>query len=947
MSSAPARGLVGRGEVLDALLHRLALAGADPSAHSSADPNVDPKAAPDADPVAHDTSHATSVIGLVGDPGVGKSALLSQVESHARAAGDTVLTARGSHTETHLPYASLHQLVRPTLARIDALPVNQREALLSCFAMGTSIEVNPFFVSLAVLELLVETAARAPVLVSLDDLGLMDQPSLEVLSFVARRVEGEAVLFICASRDRVPDFGDDRTVTWLEVGPLTEDESTILLRETAPELTLALRERVLRQSVGNPLALVEIATALRSGSHEWPDLDEDLPMTDRLEAAFVARADHLGAGTRAVLDVAAVDGGDALHEALAAAEVVHGAPLGRSDVQPAVELGLIEVAGDRYRLTHPLIGSALRHAMPLETRHRAHVALATVLRADPDRALWHRASSTVGPDEDVAAALERAAGDARRRGAVTTAVARLERAAALSQDGAARARRLLAAAELEYELGRYARVEQIRTRLGAMPLSVSDRSRLTWLEGVFHDGSSSEPAEVRRLVALARRVTSEREFDLALQLLFGAGRRVWWRDPGEEVRRDIVRAVRAVPLAADDPRVLAVLALADSLASGPAVLAHLEGWPADARGRPDLAGLLGIAAFGVGDHERAAAYLSTAAVELRAHGRLSLLAEVLAIRAWAEVNLGIFDPSRSADEAMRLGDETGQAVWAGTARIAVALADAVRGDWDPDHPLLAAAERTALVTPNASSSLLAGVQLVRGIGELGRAQPAQAYAALRRTFVPTDPAFQQVQQFWALGYLADAAVPTGRREDASEVVDSITGPAGPAPSPVSTVAVEYARAVLADDDVAEELFGLALAGAARRHPWHLARLQFAQGSWLRRQRRVVESREPLREARGTFATLGADVWAARADAELRATGEQGWRPLSRPREHLSVQERRIAELAAQGLSNRDIGERLFLSHRTVSSHLYRIFPKLGITSRGQLTRALAGESPLV
>ena len=913
VSATPDLALVGRDAVLRVLLDRL-----------------------------HDVDPAETAVGLLGDPGVGKSALLRRVEKEARASGHVVLSARGSQSESHLPYASLHQLVRPLLPRVDALPDNQREALLACFAMGALVEVNPFFTSLAVLELLVDAAARAPLLLSLDDVDWMDQPSIDVLAFVSRRVAGERVLVLGTSRAELSAFGDRHTIRWIVLTGLDEDAAATLLESRSPGLALGLRNRVIDQAVGNPLALVEIASALETGSREWAELDEDLPMTARLEAAFTARADQLAPGARAVLDVAAIDDGDNLHELLTAAGVLHGAPLDRSDLQPALEARLLNVSGDRYQISHPLIGSAVRHAMTLDTRHRAHTALSQVLVDHPDRALWHRAASASGPDEELAGALERAAGDARRRGAVATAVARLERAAALSQDGEARVRRLLGAAELEYELGRFARVEQIRGEVATMPLSVSDRSRLTWLEGVFHDGSSSEPAEVRRLVALARRATSEGDSDLALQLLFGAGRRVWWRDPGDEVRRDIVVAAQSVPVADGDPRVLAVFALAESLELSPTVSAHLQSWPADAGGRPDLAGLLGVAAFCVGDHERAETYLSTAAVELRAQGRLSLLAEVLALRSWAEINLGVFDTARSADEAMRLGDETGQAVWAATARAAVALVDAVSGRWEPDHELLAEAEHTAMSTPNASSSILAGIQLARGVGELSVDHPERAYAELHRGFVPTDPAYQRIQQFWSLGYLADAAVLIGRRDEAISVVDSVTGLAGPAPSPSSIVAVEYARAVLADDASAEELFHAALNGAARPYPWHQARLQLAYGAWLRRQRRIMESRDPLRTARGTFGALGANAWADRADQELRATGEPGWRPASRPRERLSVQESRIAELAARGLSNREIGQRLFLSHRTVSSHLYRIFPKLGITSRNQLARALAG-----
>jgi DNA-binding CsgD family transcriptional regulator len=260
--------------------------------------------------------------------------------------------------------------------------------------------------------------------------------------------------------------------------------------------------------------------------------------------------------------------------------------------------------------------------------------------------------------------------------------------------------------------------------------------------------------------------------------------------------------------------------------------------------------------------------------------------------------------------------------------------------WDTRHDLLAEAEQVAMRTPNAASSLLAAVQLARGIAELGANRHERAWAGLGRVFQPDDPAFQRVQQVWTLGYLADAAVRTGRRAEGRLALATVEQIAGGSPSTGSTIALEYSRAVLADHASAESLFNLAVNGASSQLPWHRARAELAFGSWLRRQRRVVESRGPLRAARATFEAIGARAWAQQADQELRATGERGWQPTSNPRERLSPQETQIAELAAQGLSNREIGQRLFLSHRTVSSHLYRIFPKLGIASRNQLAAAI-------
>lgn len=913
MSSTPGSRLVGRGDELQHLIDQL------------------------------DGVHAGgSVIGLLGEPGVGKSALQGRVVEYARAAGFGVLRARGSQPEVQLPFAGLHQLLQPLLPRVDGLPARQREALLACFAMSDATEVNPFFIYLAVLELLVDSAAQAPLLVCLDDIHWLDRPSIDAVGFVARRIAGDRVAILCTARPGTQSLVDDWTVTWIEIAGLDDARSAELLQWRAPHLDPALRDRVVRQAGGNPLAILEFATALASGAQGGPEPDDDLPMTARLERTFLARADELGPAARAVLDVAALDDGDTIGTVLAAAQLLHASPIDLAAARAAVEVGLLTVDDETVRISHPLVGSALRQAMSSGKRQQAHAALGHVLSDRPDRAIWHRALSASGPDEQIAAELEHAAIEARRRGAVATALGWFERAAALSPEPQSCAARLLSAAELGYELGRFDQVEQIKATLTDGPLRPRDRSRLTWLEGVFHDGSTSEPAEIRHLVDLARDAAHDDDADLAMQLLVGAARRVWWRDPGAGVRRGIVQAAYEVGLPDRDPRVLAVLGLCESIELAPVITGHLASWPADAGHRPDLAGLLGIAAFCVADFGRANTFLSAPIQELRAQGRLSLLAEALAIRAWAEINLGVFDASRSADEALRLADETGQTVWAATARIAVALIDAVGGGWSTSHALLTHAEHTALRTPNASSSLLAAAQLARGIAALGADNPEPAFDELHRVFVPTDPACQRVQQLWTVGYLADAAVRTGRRDEAGVLLRAMERLAGDSPAVGPLIALEYSRAVLADDTSAEALFRAALDGAGRPHPWHLARIELSYGSWLRRQRRIAQSRGPLRAARGTFDALGAHGWAQRADRELRATGERGWRPSPSPRERLSPQETQIAELAAQGMSNREIGERLFLSHRTVSSHLYRIFPKLGITRRNQLAGALTG-----
>jgi DNA-binding NarL/FixJ family response regulator len=889
------------------------------------------------------------MVALTGEPGVGKSAVQAAVVEQARSRGFRVLGARGSESETHLPFASLHQVLRPLLGNAAHLPTRQREALLSGFGMSDVAVPDRFLMSLAVLELLAEQAQEAPVLVSLEDLHWMDEPSLDVVAFLARRIEGEPIMLLASSRAGTTALSDDPSILWVPVPALDAAAAAALLVETAPGLDDALRERVLREAGGNPLALLEFPVAMASGRFGWTELSDELPMTTRLERAFVSRAEHLPDATRTVLAVAALEDGTDLAEILAAAAVLTGEDLDPGACDPALAAGLLVSDGTAAEFGHPLVRSALRHALPSAQRRSVHAALAQVLEGGHgDRAVWHRAAAAGASDERVAADLEAAAEGAVRRGALGSAVTWLQRAASLSPGDADRGARLLRAAEIAFELGRADQVDQLRRQLDRATLRPRDVSRLMWLEGAFDDGASADPAQVGRLVVLAEQALRAQDTDLAFQLLVGAGRRAWWGEPGERVRHEIVVAARAAALPDDDPRVLAVLALAETNEHAAAVVRALRAVAAGVDGRSEVAALLAIAAFCVGDLGRATTLLAGPVDDLRSQGRLSTLAEALAIRSWSAMYQGDVDLVVGADEAMRLADQTGRSLWGAAARVALATLAVLRGG-GASRPATAAlleeAERVALRAPVPMSTLLAAVQLARGLADLGAGRHDEAYRHLRRVFEPGDPAHHRVQQIWTLGYLVDAAVPAGHRHDAGAVLAAMERLAGPDAPPAATTALEYARAVLADDATADELFRRALDGGCRGSRWHRARVQLAYGAWLRRHRRVVESRDLLREARDAFAALGTRDWEARADQELRAAGEQA-RPSSEPSELLSPQESEIARLAAEGLSNREIAQRLYLSHRTVGSHLYRIFPKLGVTSRAQLGAVLAGVTRL-
>ncbi len=350
--------------------------------------------------------------------------------------------------------------------------------------------------------------------------------------------------------------------------------------------------------------------------------------------------------------------------------------------------------------------------------------------------------------------------------------------------------------------------------------------------------------------------------------------------------------------------------------------------------------LLGSAALVLGAFDLAAGFPAAAAAGLRAQGRLGHLARVLVLHAWAATHLADWNVALpAAEEAGRLAAETGEPLWAAGAQVVKAVLAAVRGDQEVADALAAAAEQA--VPPIGASFMLAIVQLARGLSALGGGRHAEGYQHLRRMFDPADPAYHPVIRCWAIGELAEAAVHSGHAAAARALLEELEPLAAQTPSPWFHVGMRYARPLLADDQDAEARFQAALSADLTRWPLARARLLLAYGAWLRRQRRVAESRAPLRAAREAFDGLGALPWGERARQELRAAGEtSSHRRTPQAWDQLTSQELQIAQMAAGGLSNREIGQQLYLSHRTFGSYLYRVFPKLGITSRSQLRAAL-------
>jgi hypothetical protein len=450
-----------------------------------------------------------------GDPGIGKTALLDAAADAARSRGCRVLTVTGVECEAHLPFAGLHQLLRPELARAEGLPAPQGQARLTAFGILDAGVPAIFLVGLAALNLLADVAADEPLLLVADDVHWLDTPTAEVLAFVGRRLESDRILVLAAMRDGVQSPLTAARLPELVLEPLGEAPSAHLLDARAPDLTRVARSRILHQAAGNPLALLELPRALRSerlaGGRVLPAI---LPMTDRLESAFAAQGSNLPPATQAALLVAAVDDRRATAEVLSAAARLTGAPVAMDILDPAVQAGPIAIVGDEIRFRHPLVRSAIEQSAPVGRRHEAHAALAEVLTDDPDRRAWHRAALIVGTDEGAAAELEAAAPRAQDR-ATGIAMAAQEGAAALTEDRGLRVGRLLAAAEMGFELGQPAAVRRLldeAEQSGPAPL---DRA-------IFNDGVPGDPIAVQRLVAAADEAAGAGDRSLALNLLHGA-----------------------------------------------------------------------------------------------------------------------------------------------------------------------------------------------------------------------------------------------------------------------------------------------------------------------------------------------------------------------------------------------------------------------------------------
>jgi hypothetical protein len=715
---------------------------------------------------------------LHGEPGIGKSRLLSEAERTARERGMAVLTTAGVQSEAHLPFAGLHQLLRPVRDRASELRDVQRAALDAAFGLTREAAPEPFRIAMAALDLVSDVATDSALLLVVEDAHWLDRPTADALAFVARRIESDPIVLLAAIRDGYPSVFGEAGLAERRVVGLDDSTAAALLDRVAPELPIGTRTRVLREAAGNPLAILELPAVIgRHEDEQW--VAGGLALTERLERAFADRVSDLPDATRLLLLVAALSDEDRVNEILMASTAVAGTSVDLDAAGPAVEAGIVDAGLQGLRFRHPLIRSAVAQNASLAECRRVHEALANVLHDQPDRRAWHRAALLSGEHENIALELEEAGARARRRGAVPVAVTAMRRAAELGEP-ASRSRRLLAAAGLAVELGRRDVVTPLLQEVSQLDLGELDRARVTWVE----ETALTRPLDAERfnsLIAAAEQAGAAGDHDLHVNLLWLVASRAWWVDPGPEVRQALIDASQRLGDAdAEDPRVFAVHAYADPLGHAAGVLARLTSAAGDKRLDTDAARFFGPAALVVGAFDLGNDFLAAAIDGLRTDGRLGHLPRLLTLYSSMAARIGDWDVAlTAADEARRLAEEFAEPQWAAAADTAISLVAAMRGDEQKAELMAARAEIVA--EPVGANITMAFAQFGKVLAALATDRHGEAYASADRLFEPGNSAYHPVISSWLIGDLAEAARHIDRLDAARARVAQVEASVGDDP----------------------------------------------------------------------------------------------------------------------------------------------------------------------
>ncbi|MFD7014133.1 helix-turn-helix transcriptional regulator [Streptomyces sp. NPDC059928] len=887
---------------------------------------------------------------LLGEAGTGKSRLLAVAVGRARDNGTLVLASQGSEAESRQSFASLHQLLLPLLPDLGTLPEHLRGALESAFGIAPAEgPPDPMLLRVAVLTLLTEVSRRQGILLAADDIQHFDRDSLDVLGFVMRRITADAVPVLLAARGQTPPDGvaDLRT---LLLRPLSERAAAELLDAQPHAPAGRTRIDLLRQAGGNPLAIIELCRGATTGG-AGPLPGGGLPQTERIQELYAARLRSLPVTTQRLILYAAASEYEDLATIMAAADV--GTALRAWG--PAEEAGLVTVADGRVVFRHPLARAGSYHGATAHLRQQAHRDLAAALTADPARRAWHLAAACVGQDESVAAALEDTAELAEKRGGFFAAAQALERSAQCSPANADRARRYAKALHAANNAGDPSWVRVLYDKVTAltddpdllcvaavgagMALSQLGHQRqafqvlMSRLEPVPPGESTTVLALVSVIQAVAFQSGLPEIRGPVAPLLEGIEAGSGDTLHAELRTADASALVRAVTLASADP------------VDAPELLGHMRERPRASQRTPGVAEMTRLLALGgtawyADESDLSVESFRQAYAMLAAYGSLGPAATTLAAMGSALIDTGRW---AEADELLQRT----------AALAAVHKLTQLEIDIEALRTTLRALRGQAVGTLADSAWTAIGMDENRAThARMLRAAGTAAAAA-----GDFDSAFRHVRLLFgedgtplhyflsprSVADLAAAAQRTGQQKEAARIVEAVRAAVGPRPTSRMTLLLNHAAALTGEPKDAEHHFRLATVNPAGDQ-WPLARAQarlhYAQ--WLRRRRRPLDARPILTTALESFTRLGASGLAEEARVELRASGVASAPAQADPLAELTAQQREIVRLAARGLRNREIAEQLMLSPRTVSSHLYNVYPKLGVSSRNQL-RGLHGD----
>ena len=890
-----------------------------------------------------------------GEPGVGKSALLEAAAAHAYDLGLHVVRAAGAEFEVEVSFATLNQLLGPFLGLMPQLDPADWEALGAAVQLGRAHTGDPTLVSTATLALLRTAAGHQPVLLVVDDLPWLDKASARVLAFVARRLAGSPIGFLGAARTGEAGLFDDVDLPRLPVAPLPDASARALLDQSFPALGGRVRRRILDDARGNPLALLELPVALGNLGHaETLRAPDVLPVTDKLQAVFTARVAALPTETGDLLLLAALDGtGDLRVLTDSRQDTVAGDGLEALGPAEVANLVYVDPLSRRLAFRHPLTRSAVVAMATEAERRRAHTVLAARLVDDPDRRAWQLAAAALGPDEPVAAQLEEVARRAASRGDPVGAVAAYVRAADLTPGRSSKLRRLAHAAYLG---------SNVTGDLGLAPPLLDEAA----VE------ADPDAALVVTLAAAAQLLNQNGDLDTTYRLLVNAiemrlgpfeadneilvetlhtlllicyfgGRPELW----EPLDTALARFDTEPPL---DLRLLRS-ALGDPARRAVDVLDELDAAIALLPREHDAAHIrrVGIAAVFTDRVEGCLPALRRVVDDGRSGGAVASSIDALFLLATHHYFTGAWDETeRATGEGLALCDDLGFDMLAWPGNFLHGLVAAARGDHDTVRAMTD--RMAAWGFPRRIGAVQHYLAQLNTQAALARGEYDAAFLHASMVSPPGELATHTPLAMWLVLDLTEAAARSGRTREASAHVAAVTdagiGHISPRLNLMALGATAITAALTAPPEDGTAAFEIALAAPdARLYPFEMARIQLAYGEHLRRARQAAGAGVQLSQAGEVFDRLGARPWAARAARELRAAGKT--KPLPppgpgqlEPTSTLTPQQRQVAELAAAGLTNKQIAERLFLSPRTVATHLYELFPKLGITSRAALRDAL-------